>query len=619
MKKYILSILCMMAATMAAYAQNAILEEENNKVEVGNNGDFYIHTLQRKITLLNSKAEDYANIQLQLNKMCETLGSFSGTITDKNGNVIRKIKKSELQRTEYSSELASDAYVLYLDITPSTYPVTVNYEYQITCRKSFFVFPPFFPQDEYEMPVKKATYTFIAPSDYQWNYSVQNSNIQPQAQDTKGKKATTFTLENLPAITKQKYTHSFNYYAPHVFITPINFEFFKSKGSLASWKDLGDWSYKLAEGRDWLTPEVEAKMKEATANCKNDKEKIAVLYKMLRENTRYVSIQLGIGGFQPMQASDTWKYAYGDCKALSNLMKAMLKSVGIRSNLVSIGTRYKRLIRSLPATIQMNHMILEVPLEKDTVWLECTNPEFPLGYIHDGISGHDALEFTEAGGRIVTLPDYPEEYNTNTTTVIDSIHADGSADITIIDDYQGQLYEDIYGISKETPDKQKSYLVGAYRIPQAEDISISLEDKKEPFTTPHFITHLRATSQRYANITGTRLFVPANPIHKNTTYSKIDENRKEKIYMGNDQINIEDITLVLPEGYAIEAMPASMKEEHPFGYFSSTFLPQGNQIIIKNTLKFKRGEYEVSMAKEINSFMQKVANYLNSRIVLKKQ
>ena len=138
MKKYILSILCMMAATMAAYAQNAILEEENNKVEVGNNGDFYIHTLQRKITLLNSKAEDYSDIHLTLNKMCETLGSFSGTITDKNGNVIRKIKKSELQKTEYSSDLASDYYTLYLDITPSTYPVTINYEYQLAVKVSLF-------------------------------------------------------------------------------------------------------------------------------------------------------------------------------------------------------------------------------------------------------------------------------------------------------------------------------------------------------------------------------------------------------------------------------------------------------------------------------------------------
>ncbi len=75
-------------------------------------------------------------------------------------------------------------------------------------------------------------------------------------------------------------------------------------------------------------------------------------------------MQLGIGGYKPIAAEKVFSVNYGDCKALSNYMKAMLEVAGIKSNLVVIGNGMPSLNRNFASVNQANHMILCVPLEK---------------------------------------------------------------------------------------------------------------------------------------------------------------------------------------------------------------------------------------------------------------
>ncbi len=51
----------------------------------------------------------------------------------------------------------------------------------------------------------------------------------------------------------------------------------------------------------------------------------------MQDKTRYISVQIGIGGWKPMLADDVNKLGYGDCKGLTNYTKALLEAVDVPS------------------------------------------------------------------------------------------------------------------------------------------------------------------------------------------------------------------------------------------------------------------------------------------------
>lgn len=108
-----------------------------------------------------------------------------------------------------------------------------------------------------------------------------------------------------------------------------------------------------------------------------------------------------------MSATEVFELKYGDCKALSMFMHAMLKEAGIKSNytLVRAGNDEDDIDVDFPSN-QFNHVILQVPSETDTVWLECTSRTLPAGFLGDFTMDRHVLVVDEDGGEIMKTPAY---------------------------------------------------------------------------------------------------------------------------------------------------------------------------------------------------------------------
>src|SRR5271166_1472951 len=102
--------------------------------------------------------------------------------------------------------------------------------------------------------------------------------------------------------------------------------------NLESWKAIGDWYYKLADGRRNSSPEISARVQQLTAGATTFDAKVRALTGFLQSDVRYVGIEIGIGGFQPHPASDIFRSRYGDCKDKATLLSSMLKEAGIDSD-----------------------------------------------------------------------------------------------------------------------------------------------------------------------------------------------------------------------------------------------------------------------------------------------
>ena len=119
--------------------------------------------------------------------MCDRFSSlkkFSGEVRDASGNVIRKIKKSELKVTEYSDELVSDDYYYFFEYTPSRYPITITYEWEIKNSDGLIGYPSFLPQKNYNQSVAQASYRILTPADNPCRYRTINMQAEVSQQQT---------------------------------------------------------------------------------------------------------------------------------------------------------------------------------------------------------------------------------------------------------------------------------------------------------------------------------------------------------------------------------------------------------------------------------------------------
>ena len=568
------------------------------------------------ITILNEKGRDAAHFFCMCDKF-RSLRKFSGEITDPTGKVIRKIKKSDLQMTEYSSGLTSDDYTYYYECNLPRYPLTIKYEWEVKCKDGLIAYPNFVPQKMYNQSVVKAAYSLRTPPNMPTRYRAINIRTDITQKTTPdGNILTEASIGPIAALEYEPFGASLSERIPRIYFSPEQFIFDGTQGDMSTWQSYGAWQNSLLTGRDQLAEPIKTKLRELTAHCTTPREKVQAIYNYLATTTRYVSIQLGIGGLQPIAAADVCRAGFGDCKGLSNYTRAMLNELGISSVYTAISTDNERLLPDFSSANQMNHVILQVPLPGDTLWLECTNPQLPFGYIHSDIAGHDALLVTPDGGKLHRLPSYPDSLNTQTTIAQITLTPTGGAKVKACETSRLFQYESMIGITHLEPARQKDHLRSNINLVQANISDVQITEKKDAI--PQIDLQYAVDTEQYGNKTGNRLFIPANIFRKGFTTPELKQ-RIQDVHINYGYLDTDSILLQIPEGYAIESLPKSYKAENNFGTFSSSLQVKGKEIYIVHRLLMHKGVYPKESYKDFLEFRKQIAGQYNSKIILKKE
>lgn len=600
---------------LAMSAQDAVVLNDETNIKIAS--DMRGYTVQHTVSYLvnNEKGAGLVDFVGHFDKEHQ-LASFNGTVTT--GYFSKKLKKSELKKTEYSSNLISDGYALYYEIATPSYPATVTYSYSVDVDDEIISLPPFIPMPAYNMSVAHSSWTMDCPKDFKYKYDIHGNGISHSIQQgDKDNVILTFTADSLRAITQEPLGRSLIERTPSVIVSPGTIIFHGTSGSMQSWQSLGTWLGSLARGRQTLSTDAIEAIHAAADSCSTTIGKIIALKKLMDSRTHYVSIQLGIGGYQPETANMTWRLGYGDCKGLSNLMKAMLKEVGIESNLVVINLGERFFLRNLPSLQYFNHMILDVPLGKDTLWMECTSNMVPVGYVYDDIAGHKALELNDDGGRLVTLPSYADSVNTNYVTSDIQLNSNGTAHVVIDDEARCHFYNHESSLLTMDHDKLVKAANEIYNLTGATINAVNVKDNTTPGGIPSLMLHTDA-SCRYARIAGRRMFVSIDPEGSQRT-PDIQDNRTEDFYIHNGYKTVKTTTIHIPEGFEIEAMPNDCQFNETFGSLSLEFKKSANAITIIKTFSIKNGTYPKSSSSAIRSFYKQSKAISSANIVLVKK
>jgi hypothetical protein len=220
---------------------------------------------------------------------------------------------------------------------------------------------------------------------------------------------------------------------------------------------------------------------------------------------------------------------------------------------VRIGsTILPKLFKDFPNFSQLDHVILQVPLKEKTLWLECTNPDYPLGYVHSNIAGHEAVLIKETGGEVLRLPAYKDSLNTESHTATISLTEEGSAMAKVIRTSNLIQYEQISEITKLPPVKQIDYLREDIQLPQARVNNVTYKEDKS--AKPSIVVNYNVNCEKYGNKTGNRLFVPIN-IFRRGPSKLANKKRIHPIYINYGYLDSDTITLEIPKNYTVESLP----------------------------------------------------------------
>jgi hypothetical protein len=593
----------------------AVMREEEYVLEI-KSPEKAVFKERHVFTILNENADNIGGYSSWYDKFT-SINWIDGILYDANGKEVKHVKKKDMEDRSYTSEenLADDARYKVHNFYCRAYPYTVDYSEEDEMN-GILLFDRWAPVYSTGISTQHSKYVIIAPADYQIRYKAVNCNFQPVVTTSGSKKIYTWEIGNLPARSTEFAGPTWEEIAPHVLFAPSDFEAQGYKGNMSSWENFGKFINQLRAGRDVLPDDVRRKVHELTDHLTDTRQKVYVLYDYLQKNTRYISIQLGIGGLQPFPAVYVATKRYGDCKALSNFMVALLKEAGIKANYVVIygGENMPELVDDFPS-LQGNHIVTCVPMGKDSIWLECTNQNMPADFMGTFTGNRKAILIDDDGGHIVRTPSYSAKDNTQCRVVDATIADDGTLDAGVNTRYSGCEYMGPFWVVHDyTPDEKQKYLNDLFSLPTYSVDKSNYEEQKG--TIPVIKEYLHVVSPNYASVSGKRLFVNPDLFDRSSTRLSPDSVRRYDFVYKEAFTDIDSVTLKIPTGYQPEAVPSDVAIDSRFGKYSSSVKVMPDKIVYYRRYEKSIGSFPPADYPDLVKFYERLYKSDHSRIVL---
>lgn len=545
--------------------------------------------------------------------------NLKGKVYDEQGKQIRSLGSDDIVDQSYIANYSAyeDARIKKIDPKYLTYPFTVEYSYQIDLKQTLFLSS--WNHGEVNTSFEKSTFVVKAPAGYTLRYKEYNLEKGVVKNTLDGKDIYTWTLNNLKARIDEPLSSNIKPNYPLVKLAPVNFTFLETKGSSESWKELGKWATTLIRDKDKLPETTVAKIKEITSACNTDYEKVKIVYEYMQHKTRYVNISVGIGGWQPSDATVVDKFSYGDCKALSNYTKALLSSVGIKSfyTLAGAGNNINDIDKSFPSS-QFNHVMICVPMSNDTLWLECTNQRMPSGFNGSFTDDRQVLLIDGDNSRMVRTRSYPASENciNRHSKVNFEDETSGNAKIKAV--YNGLCYEDILPVYYADDADKKKLVTQRIDLPSFTLNNFLYTENKSQH--PSFDENLNISVTNYIHkLANDVALLPVNFMNKLTSIPDKVRNRKTDMCIRRAYMENDTVVYQLPKDYKVTELPGKSELTGKFGNYTANTTLQGSTITYIRHFELFKGVFPPEDYTLFRDFLEQVSTEDNAVASLKKQ
>ncbi len=573
-----------------------------------------IEVEEKAITILNAKGDRYAQKVLGYDKLSK-VNKLEGALYAADGKLIRRLKKSDIyDRSAFSDvNFVMDNRYKIATLEHKLYPFTVVWTTEVETTNTMF-YPTWGPSVSEKVAVEESQFQVICPKGYNFRHRSYGLPDPQISTDKDGNTNYQWTERNLIPTEIEPLAYYWED-SKYVLTAPVEFEVEGFKGNMQNWEQLGLFMNQLLKGRDNLPLETQEKVKQLTAGLATPEEKIKAVYEYMQKNTRYLSIQLGIGGWQPFEAAFVQQKGYGDCKALSNYTKALLKAIGIDSHytIIKAGADAKStLLEDFPKSY-FNHVILCVPQERDTIWLECTSQTNPFAHLGSFTGNRKALLITEKGGKLVNTRQYSAADNFRSSKTTIDLKQEQPV-YTLSRRYGGVQFDAPHYWMSTDPQQQKKWLYEDAGLPGVtlKNHQFKVATGKEPIVLLEADGILTEKQSRAGN----RIFVPLSLGKLPLDAPRPVPNRKTDFVQDWGYTYTDTLIYKITDTFKPEHLPDPQHIKTSFGEYELKAAYQNGQLMSVATLSLYPGRYPAAQYADWVTFVQQIRSAHAAKAVL---
>ena len=559
------------------------------------------------MTIHNPKGDAYAEQVFGYDKSRQ-IKSIKGEIYDGDGKLIKKFTMKDFKDYSASDEVTmfSSSRLKHYDPKQNSYPYTIKLDYETKHNQSLII-GSWNPNYTVDVSVEKSSYQIVTPSDLTLRILTKNLQSPGKVEEQGKQKIYTWEAKNIPASRSEPFSPIRQITGMHVMAVPEAFSYYKYDGSATDWKSFGNWmNATLLKDKRKLAPATIAKVQELCKDLKTDREKAKAIYEYMQKKTRYISIQIGIGGQEPFPATDVDRLGYGDCKALVNYTQALLDVANIPSYycIVEAGNRKIDVEPEFANIIDGNHVILCLPFANDTTWLECTSQDMPFGYLGDFTDDRLVLACTPEGGQVMRTAVY--DYQDNLQHRIANLKLDSLGNMTgsLSTAFAGTQFDNHFSNLKKVKDEQVKALRKQYDINRIQFLDVNYKVNSAPKLTLQ--EDLQISIENLAVRNKDNMTVFPNIFNRSAGIPDI-RNRKNPVKITRGYTDIDETIIELPKNLKAIILPKTVKNEVPMGSYEFTVKLEDGKMICYRKLVLKEGEFPADSYESFYNFMSEVA------------
>jgi hypothetical protein len=446
----------------------------------------------------------------------------------------------------------------------------------------------------------------------------------------------TWELQNLPYIQDEPASPPLTSLIPRLAVS--YFPPTESRASVRtfdSWISVSQWLSELNEPQMKFSEAISAKARELTVNSKTELERIRAIAQYLRTVT-YVSIQTGLGrggGYRPHSAIEVFSKSYGDCKDKANLMRAMLKTVGISAYPVLIFAGDASYVREeWVSPQQFNHCIVAIRVSEETeaatilqhptlgrlLIFDPTDEHTSVGDLPDHEQGSLALVVAGDQGALLRMPSTASELNQLEHQTEAIISGDGALTTSIQERARGQFASQSRRECAVLSIPEYRRMIERWIARSVPGANVTNMEVGKSSERDQVTLNVEFKTDRYATLMQHLMIFRPVVVSKRGSLSLTEISRKQPVMLPAEAYT-EKIQIRIPDNFEVDELPEPTRLDTPFGAYIMRCEMKGEQLVVTRSLITRSAAIPVEQYTLVRNFFERIRASEQSRVVLVKK